>query len=234
MGKHLIALFILIFLSSCNQISQMKHIIDIPEASWICYFEKNDSFFVANDEWGVYEISKKWKILQKKKLWKYDLEGIICENNDLYVLQEDTGNLLELEIKNLKIKKEIKNNLSKKEKKKYLDKDHGAEGLAFDWKYFYISTQNKKNNLLQFILKDDELKFEKVFDIDMDDLSGLTFYKKDLYILSDRNDVIWKYDIKKEKIIKKIPLPKWNWEGISFDDAGNIYLADDEGRVMKK
>lgn len=233
--KHkIICLFALLFFISCTPNGSMKTLVNIPEASWICYFEKNDSFFVASDEGSVYEISKKGKILQKNKLWKYDLEWIMCENNKLYVLEEESGNLLELKPKDLSLIKIIKNNLSKKDRKKYFDADSGAEWLTSDGKNIYISTQHKKNNLLEFTLKDDELILKKVFDIEMDDLSGLTFHKKDLYILSDKHDVIWIYDIKTEKVIKKIPLPKGNWEGIVFDNKGDIYLADDAGRVVKK
>jgi len=40
----------------------------------------------------------------------------------------------------------------------------------------------------------------------------MTYYKKLLYILSDKNDMIYKYNIKKEKRLEEIPLKKGNWE----------------------
>jgi hypothetical protein len=81
-------------------------------------------------------------------------------------------------------------------------------------KTIYISTQNDKNNLLEFELSKsgNELKFKNIYDINSDDLSGMTYYNELLYILSDKNDKIYKYSLKKEKIVDKISLEKGHWE----------------------
>ena len=43
-----------------------------------------------------------------------------------------------------------------------------------------------------------------------------------------------KYDLDKQKIVKKKKLSKrYAQEGITFDDKGNIYIADDNGKVLK-
>ena len=52
-------------------------------------------------------------------------------------------------------------------------------------------------------------------------------------MVSDKKDIIIKYDLDKSKIIQKIKLPKGAWEGITFDIYGHIYLADDNGRILK-
>lgn len=54
-----------------------------------------------------------------------------------------------------------------------------------------------------------------------------------MYILSDENDLLIKYDIKKEKILKTTQLPSSDQEGVCFDEKGNIYIADDKGYVHK-
>jgi hypothetical protein len=44
---------IILLLTSCSgniEKNNYKKIANIPEASGICYMEKSDSFFVANDE----------------------------------------------------------------------------------------------------------------------------------------------------------------------------------------
>jgi uncharacterized protein YjiK len=99
----------------------------------------------------------------------------------------------------------------------------------------YISTQNKSNNLLEFVFSKDgkELKLKKIHDVKSSDLSGMTYYKKQLYILSDKNNSIYIYNVKKEKIEETIKLEKGKWEGIIFDKKGQLYLADDEGSVVK-
>ena len=64
-----------------------KTIAKIPEASGIVYVKKTNSLFVANDEGTIYELTKKGKILRKKFLGKYDLEGITYDKkNDKLLL----------------------------------------------------------------------------------------------------------------------------------------------------
>ena len=52
-------------------------------------------------------------------------------------------------------------------------------------------------------------------------------------MLSDRKDLLIKYDLKNNKTVKKIKLPKSSQEGICFDDKNNIFIADDDGQILK-
>ena len=52
-------------------------------------------------------------------------------------------------------------------------------------------------------------------------------------MISDKKDLLIKYDLKKRKSVQKIKLDEGAWEGIAFDNKGYVYLADDDGRVMK-
>jgi hypothetical protein len=52
-------------------------------------------------------------------------------------------------------------------------------------------------------------------------------------MVSDRKDLLLKYDLQKSKKVHKVKLGKGAWEGITYDNNGFIYLADDEGRVLK-
>lgn len=239
----IVKIFILItFLSlfSCSQEIEKnyKKISEIPEASWICYMEKSDTFFVANDEGKIYEIDKNWKILKEKNIWNYDFEWIVCNNEkeEIYVLIENSWNLLKVDSEKLDMLGDYILDLSKKERKKYFNEKSWAEWLAFDGKNFYISTQNKKNNLLKFSTsnkKNNKLNLEKVYDVKYDDLSWMTFYNKELYIISDKNDLYLIYDLenKENKISKE--LDKWDWEGIVFDNKWKLFLADDSGKIVE-
>jgi len=84
-----------------------------------------------------------------------------------------------------------------------------------------------------FEFKDNNFKLKKSFNIPVKDLSWLTIYKDILYIISDKNDIILQYDIKSIKIIKEISLPKWAWEWITFDENWQMFLADDDWRVVE-
>ena len=65
------------------------------------------------------------------------------------------------------------------------------------------------------------------------DTAGLTFHNGYLYMVSDKEDLLIKYDLDKRKSVQKIKLAKGAWEGIAFDHNGFVYLADDDGRVVK-
>ena len=71
-----------------------KEIAKIPEASGISYCSDSDTLIVANDEGSYYEISRKGKILGKKRLGKYDLEGVVCEKDQLIFALENKGILI--------------------------------------------------------------------------------------------------------------------------------------------
>ena len=52
-------------------------------------------------------------------------------------------------------------------------------------------------------------------------------------MVSDKEDLLIKYDLQKKKIVQKVKLEKGAWEGITFDAKNNVYLADDDGRIVK-
>ncbi|RUM63273.1 MAG: hypothetical protein DSZ05_08875, partial [Sulfurospirillum sp.] len=54
-----------------------------------------------------------------------------------------------------------------------------------------------------------------------------------LYFVSDTDDRLYRYDLKKGKIDLSAKLPKFAQEGITFDNKGNIYFADDNGHIFK-
>ena len=137
--------------SNKTNMHQFEIITNIPEASWICYYIKTDSFFIIHDEWKIYEINTSLKLLREKNIGKYDFEWIVCnqENWTLYALIENTWNILEIWIDKLELIKEIELKIRKKDRKKYFNSKSGAEGLAIYWENIYISTQAEKNNLLK-------------------------------------------------------------------------------------
>ena len=76
-------------------------------------------------------------------------------------------------------------------------------------------------------------KIVKIFNHGYIDIAGMCFHNGYLYMTSDTKNLLIKYDIKKNKTIQKIKLPKSAQEGICFDDKNNIYIADDNGAIIK-
>jgi len=236
-------LTVLFFLTSCS--AKENHVIaNVPEASGICYSKNSNTLFVANDEGRVYELSPKGRILRKKRLGDYDLEGVACDEKraQLYFAIEGSDNILVVKQKRLKVIKKI--NINREYKGRTLlvkDKKRGLEGIAMDDKYFYLSNQSERKyprSDPSVIVKIDRTSRKKavikgMIDHKQLDIAGLTMYKGYLYMVSDTDNKLIKYDIKRDKVVFVKALPNFAQEGVTFDDQGYIYFADDNGRVLK-
>ena len=78
---------------------------------------------IANDEGSYYEISPQGKTVQKVKLGKQDLEGVVCEEEEFVFAVENKGLLL------------VNRQTGKKKIVQKVKLGEGAwEGIAFDSK----------------------------------------------------------------------------------------------------
>lgn len=232
MNSKLTKLLPLIFIGliGCSESEANNVIAKVPEASGISFCEDSQTLMVANDEGSFYELSTEGKILSKQKLGKYDLEGVVCEKDNI-VFAEETGSLLIVDRKTLKTKE-----LKLKGKSFKLSKKAGIEGIAKKGDLYYLSIQAKKKEDSKILVVKAGANYAKVVDIiehGIIDSAGLQFRGKKLYIVSDKKDKLYIYNIKKEKVNKKIKLDKFAQEGITFDNSGNVYFADDNGAVLK-
>ena len=233
----------LFFLTSC--LATENHVIaTVPEASGICYAKNSNTLFVANDEGRVYELSTEGKILRKKRLGDYDLEGVACDEKkaQLYFAVEGSDDILVVKQKRLKVIKKININREYKGRKLLLkDKKRGLEGITMDSKYFYLSNQSDRRyprNDPSVIVKIDRKAKKKadikgMIDHKQLDIAGLAMHDGYLYMVSDTDNQLIKYDIRRDKVVFIKALPEFAQEGVAFDDQGYIYFADDDGRVLK-
>ncbi len=231
--KKYFVLFALIFTACGNATGDV--IAKIPEASGISYCKTSDSLIVANDEGSYYEISRKGKILNKKKLGKYDLEGVICEDDVFIFAVEDKG-LLIVDRKTGKKRKVIVNTFYNGKKRSLFDKKEGIEGIAKSGNTLYLAKQSKKKKrsfIAVIKLRPYPSSIVDIIEHHIADTAGLTYHEGYLYMVSDKEDLLIKYDVEKKKIVQRVELSKGAWEGIAFDHKGKVYLTDDDGRVVK-
>jgi uncharacterized protein YjiK len=235
-------LFLILFFTSCSHSDNV--LVHILEASGICYAKNTNTLFVANDEGKVFEINTNGKILREKRLGNYDLEGVACDSKKgkLYFAVEGDDNILIVNQKNLIVQKEIKiKRKFKKVKVLKKDKKNGLEGIAITPNGIYLSNQSTKKwpkPDSSVLIKIDTLKKKKVAIKDIVnhgyiDIAGLSFHDGYLYMVSDSKNLLIKYDLKAKKTITTKKLQDFAQEGVTFDDYGNIYFADDNGRVLK-
>jgi uncharacterized protein YjiK len=243
MKTLLILLLSIIMLHGGDDLKKHK-IAKVPEASGICYSSSRDSLFVANDEGKVYEITREGDRIRKVKLnKKYDLEGVACDDKAglLYFAVEKSESILVVDINSLKIIKEIQIDRAYKNKiviKK--DKNSGIEGITIVDGVLYLSNQSYRTYpnadasiVFKVDIKKDQAKISEIINHGFVDVAGLSYHKGILYMVSDDKNLLIQYDIKNQKTLSTIKLPKFAQEGITFDNHGFIYFADDKGRVIK-
>ncbi|GIU00264.1 hypothetical protein TSL6_07700 [Sulfurovum sp. TSL6] len=232
--KYYVWLPFVLWVSACAD-PKGKVIAKIPEASGVSYCTSDDTLVVANDEGAYYKIHRKGKILQKIKLGKYDLEGIVCEESQMIFALENKGLLMVDTLTGEK--KEIPlDTIYHGKKLPLFNKKSGIEGIAKVGNRVYLAKQSKKKKK-SFIavvrLMPYPSRIIDVIEHHVADTAGLTFYDGYLYMVSDKEDLLIKYDLQKKKIVQKVKLEKGAWEGIAFDAKDNVYLADDDGRIVK-
>jgi uncharacterized protein YjiK len=227
-----VSLVTLLTLTACSQEpNQPANLIaTIPEASGIDYCKESNTLIVANDEGTYYEITPQGAIIATQKLGNYDLEGVVCEE-ELMVFAVEKGELLVVPRSEPKI-----NRLKLKGQGYKLTKKAGIEGITKIGNHYYLSIQSKEKKnakLLKVKLGANHAKVVEVIEHGIIDSAGLSYFKKKLYIVSDKKDKLYVYDLKRHKILKRVKLPKFAQEGVTFDDKGDIYFANDNGAVMR-
>lgn len=228
----ILSIWILISISSAKSSNQ---IASIPEASGISYCSDSDTLVVANDEGWYYEMKPSGEIVSKKRLGHYDLEGVVCEKDRMVFAVEDRGILL-VDRATLKLKEIDIEPIYNGKKLSIFDKKSGIEGIAKVDDLYYLAKQSKKKkNSFMVVVKLDRY-YTKIVDVikhKIVDTAGLEYHNDSLYMVSDKKDLLIRYDIKKEKIICKVKLEKFAQEGITFDESGSVYMADDDGAIFK-
>ena len=225
-----------------------KSIARIPEASGVCFVEKLKNLLVVGNDGWIYRLKTNGKIVKKKWLGDYDFEGVDYDKstNRLLIAVEGSRSLFVVHPKKLKIEKKIKiNRVYKDVKLLKKSKTNGLEAVAIDDDgNIYVSNQSKityKKKLKKnasVIFKIDSISkkttnIKEIYNHGYIDVSGMTFHNGRLYMTSDKKNLLIQYDLKTNKTISTTKLLKSAQEGICFDDKGNMYIADDDGKILK-
>ena len=243
--KLLLLLSLLLF-TACEKDRKKDHVIaKVPEASGICYYAKTGTLFAVSDRGRIYELSRDGKILRNRNIGKYDLEGIACDpqNNRLLCIDEGNDNILIVDTKTLHLQKEVSVKRSFHNKKILVkDKEHGLEGITIAPSgNIYLANQSHrfypdKDPSVIVVVKDlahQKTPIFSIIDPRIKDISGLAYTKNGLYMVSDTNNKIYRYNLTTRKRDFFAKLPKFAQEGITFDQNGYIYFADDNGHILK-
>ena len=225
--------------------------------SGICFHKKRNTLFVVFDLGVVCEMKTDGTIVHEKLIMRADFEGITHDPSTglLYVAVERTDQIIELApetftvLRKFSIPRTFMGNTLLKAG------GQGIEAITFvpDIHHphrgtFYIANQSYDLEDAEDIsavfevevpLKNNgdtnaDVKILRYFPLGIIDLSGLYFdmVTDHLYVISDSTNTIFEFT-RTGTLLSGFAFPGDNQEGITVDDQGFLYVAQDSGGVLK-
>jgi uncharacterized protein YjiK len=228
----------------------------IEEPSGIVFSPKTKTLFVVSDDGYLSEIATSGEVLRRKYLCVneydcYDLEGIcLGTKNTLLLAVEHSESILEVSIKDFKILNEITiSRIVQGHKILIPDEKCGIESITnFNGRIYltyqayrtipdkdrpFIPKWGLPSILFRITDTSPNAHIDDVFIFDYMDLSAMDQKDGFLYIVSDYENILIKFDVVENKNIEEYSLPGDEQEGIAFDNNGYMYIAQDSGGILK-
>ena len=229
----------------------------IAEPSGITYHPTRRSLFLADDSGSVHEVSLEGRLIQSKGLNERDIEGITVNPGTglLYAAVEDDEVILELDPENLTIQREFRIGRSYKGELLLRKGGMGIEAIAFVpdashpeggtfWvgnQSFSLKAKDEPSVVCEVVVplrsataKQSDGAIIRAYKMNFIDISGLAYdAQADLLVLiSDTTNLL--VELKREgTILRQYLLPGDEQEGIVLDGLGYMYLAQENGEIIK-
>jgi len=233
----------------------------IREPSGIVYHPGRKTLFVVGDEGDIHEITTEGKMVQQKRRTREqgrrDYEGIAVNpaTGVLYVAVEGEERIVEIDPETLQTRREFQIERSFEGKTVIKPGGQGIEGIAFvpdathpEGGTFLVSNQSfvlddpaepsaifqVRAPLLSSTDKLARASIVRCFRMAVIDLSGLHYdpQRDRLYAVSDATNTFWELS-RDGRVLRGYALPGKTQEGITLDGEGYVYIAQDEGGVVK-
>ena len=233
--------------------------VGVEEPSGIVFHTARGTLFVVGDQGKIYEMKTDGTGVNQRDLaeggW-IDLEGVTYNpaTGLVYVVVEGRDRILEVDPDKLAILRAYEVPRTWRGKTVLNALGQGLEGITFvpDAKHpeggtFFVTNQGFANSapedasaLLHVELpittkpgKDADAKILDYVRMDVFDLSGLHYdaKRKRLLVISDGGNAIMRIT-PKGKVLKTERLPGVHQEGITVDNRGFVYIAQDSGGIL--
>ena len=229
----------------------------IAEPSGITYHPTRRSLFLADDSGSVHEVSLEGRLIQSKGLNERDIEGITVDPSTglLYAAVEDDEVILELEPENLAIQRQFRINRDFKGEQLLRKGGMGIEAIAFVpdashpeggtfWvgnQSFSLKAKDEPSVVCEVVvpLRSTTAKMAdgtiiRAYKMNFIDISGLAYDAQGDYLvlISDTTNLL--VELKREgTILRQYLLPGDEQEGIVLDGLGYMYVAQENGKIIK-
>ena len=229
----------------------------IREPSGITYHPKRKSLFVIGDEGHLYEIKTDGYFIRSKHFKRKDFEGITVDpfSGRLYTVVEGDDAILEIDQKTLRIIRKFEINRKFNDRELLKKKGNGLEAIVFvpdishpERGTFWVGNQSfdlrpgKEPSiicqinipLLSSKKKKTKGKIIDFFPMNAIDISGLTYdiRRKQLVVINDKPNLLQKVG-HDGKVLHQYQLPGKDQEGVTLDTMGHIYIAQEDGKIIK-
>ena len=239
-----------------NWIGNITH-RQIAEPSGITYHPIRRSLFLADDSGSVHEVSLEGRLIQSKGLNERDIEGITVDPTTglLYAAVEDDEVILELEPENLAIQREFRIGRNFKGEQLLREGGMGIEAIAFVpdashpeggtfWvgnQSFSLKAKDEPSVVCEVVVplrsttaKQADGAIIRAYKMNFIDISGLAYDAQGdfLVLISDTTNLL--VELKREgTVLRQYLLPGDEQEGIVLDGLGYMYVAQENGEIIK-
>ncbi len=231
--------------------------VQIAEPSGITYHAARQSLFLADDSGSVHEIDLEGHLVQSKGLGGRDIEGITVDPSTgfLYVAVEGDETILELEPVRLTLQREFRINRNFEGEELLKRGGMGIEAVTFVpdpahpeggtfWignQSFSLKAKDEPSVICEVVLplrsttaKQVDVAISRAYRMDFIDISGLAYDAQGgfLVLISDTTNLL--VELKQEgTVLQQYLLPGVDQEGIVLDGLGYMYIAQENGAIIK-
>jgi len=223
------------------------------EPSGICFHPHRKTLFVVSDEGEIAEIETDGTPVFNQKI-PGDLEGVTVnpQSGLLYIIYEGKDIILEFDPDKKEVIRKFPMNREYQGNPNFLQKqegyDNGIESIAFvldkdhpEGGTFYISNQVDPPCIMEVLVplkssqtETAEARIIWVLPFKMADPAAMYYDRKTglLNVVSDTDNILVEITLE-GKLVKEYAFPWDKQEGITLDDKGYLYIAQDSGGIIK-
>jgi uncharacterized protein YjiK len=224
------------------------------EPSGICWHAHRETLFVVGDEGDICEITTDGVLVKQQHLRPADFEGVTYDPTTglLYLAIEEEESILEVDPETLKIRRAFQLPRNFQGNTLLQTGGEGIEAITFipdsahpEGGVFYVANQaftlsNEQDISAVFQVElplrtpEGEVTITGYFEPGIIDLSGLHYDPTTdrVLVIGDAANLILEYS-RRHKLLNVWAFPGDNQEGITLDDDGFLYIAQDTGGVIK-
>lgn len=199
--------------------------IDIEEPSDIFFDIQTRHYFVVSDEGTLKVKDEQMKTIHTLKKNGADFEAVCIVDSFIYISEESSKRILQYNINSYELINTI-------DIHNFGALNAGIEGLTYNkaTNTFFASYEKEPTAVIEFDIHFNQIR--KIILKDVSDISSLYYFNNFLYVLSDEDASLLKFDPTTMHLVDKIKFKIINAEGVSFIDNDTFLIVSDASQKI--